>query len=294
MGSKANKRNFHNDSGFSLIEVLAALGVLALLLFIISSVFINMNNQNTGIQLKVEYASLEKQIAQSFRNNSSCKNNLINNGINFPGGNFNLTRLQTYDENNVATGTIIPALNAPVSPGSRLRVTSMRLADIRTLTANKEYSATLLAITLHNLSTTPQFFPILVMGIRVSLDNSGNISACTSEIRLSCVTGFLNAQTLAGSLSNNSNPGLVTTFASVFTIINSPPKWGLQCNSTPQRPWIVTNCSTTGLLSASGSEDSQHIIGDPIATNSCIADVSSIPGTAQIGQGLYLTCCLSR
>jgi len=282
------------SSGFSLVEVMVAAGILMILVMVISAVFVNANNEAAAIQLKLDYFNLENQLTVAFRHDSSCKNNLIQNAVDFPTNIFTLTHVKNYDEGNAITGTIVPALNTPYPTGSRLSVTGMRLVNIQTLIANKEYVATVRVDVVHNLSATHQFKPILIEGIRVNLDGAGAIQGCVSQVKLTCVTGFLYAQDLSptgATISSNSDPNFVTAFSSVFTIINSPPKWGLQCNAPA---WIISGCSTSGLLSVLANTDSKYTIGDSAAMNGCIANTSAIPAAPQPNQGLYLTCCTTR
>jgi prepilin-type N-terminal cleavage/methylation domain-containing protein len=75
-----------SESGFSLLELMVAVGILGIVSFGVTTLFSSMNSQMFGINLKFEQFQLSTSIEAAMRNQISCKGvmNLSENNIEIP------------------------------------------------------------------------------------------------------------------------------------------------------------------------------------------------------------------
>ncbi len=185
-----------NAAGFSIVELLVVVGIMGIVAIGVTTLFSSMNSQMFGINLKFEQFQLSTSIEAAMRNQISCKGimNLPQNNVEIPDTSptavVSLSRIAHINQSSAVINEVVPSLNTDI-PGTRLQVTGIKmtapgnpasgplLAGSATGTS-RTYLADLVIATKHNAAAYPQFRPISIQGLIVTVNGSTNkVDSCT-------------------------------------------------------------------------------------------------------------------
>ena len=114
-----------NNSGFSLIEVMIAVGIMAIMSLSTASLYNTMNTQSAYVDTKMDRQSLQAQIQNMLSRPASCRTNFAANFGFVP--NYSVTALREYDDAGNYVASIVPSLNNPISPNSKVVVSQIEI-----------------------------------------------------------------------------------------------------------------------------------------------------------------------
>lgn len=278
------------NRGFTLVEVMIAVGILGVVTLGISTLLVNMNQQFAFANLKTDSINLTMQAESALRGSSSCLGNMSASSI-VVGTAETLTNLKLYNSSGVVVSDLVPALNTSLPGGSKLQVSSMRLTApsndaagpvlISSTATSQNFSADLVITVTHTVQAMA-LKPLRISGLQLQTDLAGVVTSCKIGTALICVTGAYNGSTSATNIAY-ADPGFSGTFATVFSTISTGGNWGLQCNPG----WNMTGCRGSSLKISSSSTDASLTT----LSNGCQSPNGSI--AAGMNSTVFLTCCSS-
>jgi prepilin-type N-terminal cleavage/methylation domain-containing protein len=215
-----------NRPGFSLMELLIAVTIMGIISLGITSLFSAMNSQLFGVSIKFDQFQLSTRIEGALRNQASCKGimNLPENNVQIPNSTptsvKNLNRIAHFNESGVIINDIVPSLNTEI-PGTRLQVTSITLTEPANpasgpllagsaIGSSRTYLADLIIAMKHNSTSFPQFRPITIQGLIVTVNSASNtVESCSWNTVREPFFQNGNEFGSAGTLGTNDNFGLI-------------------------------------------------------------------------------------
>lgn len=119
------KFGMKSTSGFSLIEVLFAVGVLGIISYGLAGALENFNRQQVYIDTKTDRTELRRNLESMFERQISCSANLLP-GYG-PTPSYILTSLNQVSDSGVILTGIVPGLGVPVNATSKLQVSNIAI-----------------------------------------------------------------------------------------------------------------------------------------------------------------------
>lgn len=177
---KENQIYRKSRAGFSLIEILMAVGVMAIVSLAVSQLFINQMRQNKQINQRLEVTDLNNFILQIFQVQSICD-------VNFQGKKINISNLNNIpdlaiDEISSGLGQSIIKNNTAVSSSQTdLSVKSIKLTQLKNV-GGAYYQGTLRV----DFKDIPGYMTPRALGVNQLFETT---SVTASEVSISsCVT----------------------------------------------------------------------------------------------------------
>lgn len=177
----------HSAKGFSLVEMMVAVGMLSIVSLGIATIASSTSKQITQSSDKADRNSLQNSISSVLQRPESCARNL--NGIRLGTvPNVNFTTIRDYDESGTVIATLVPGLNTPIFVGSNLRVSEMRVTGpggsgspvlISSAGSVRTYLADV-QVKFVTRTDTGSLKPIIVPSLLLNTNPGGNLQSCQS------------------------------------------------------------------------------------------------------------------
>lgn len=167
-----------SKAGFSILEVLIAAGIMAIVTLGIATSIANLQKQNKAVQQKLESIELKQQLISIFSSRNSCKCMFVDNQLTAIPTNLRTTNLQNLTHGCISGNWITPAANVPGTQ-TNLKISSVELVNFLDvgLVAGTQYTADL-QINFDPSSTVFSLKPITIK--QAFLSASNRISNCES------------------------------------------------------------------------------------------------------------------
>lgn len=179
MNEISTRRMNQNKKGFSLIEILVAVGIVSIVGFALTTLFISTQKQNKFIEQKLEKVELEQSIVKLLSDNSTCS--CLLNG---PAWSTGTTEINLASLKNGCSGNDLIQASQPINPNSQIRIDTIKIKDISDVGSGMISGV----IEIKLKDTIQPMKPIVISGQSFITDNVATPTKITS-----CLGGSINS-----------------------------------------------------------------------------------------------------